>query len=144
VARREIRSARERWLGYLRVLEARDATTSRDRLRELARDIIRPVRLWTARNPRTPPDALIILSADTDSTVRWNVLLNRSTPLQALQAMADGEATNAPAGWFIVRHKVAHHPNTSAQLRAQLLTVGACNSASSSCNHEHMYWVSRR
>jgi hypothetical protein len=144
VVRREIRSAHERWLGYLRVLEARDATTSHDRLRELAHDIIRPVRLWTARNPNTPPDALIILSADTDSTVQWNVLLNRSTPLQALQAMADGEATDAPAGWFIVRHKVAHHPNASAELRAQLFTAGACQAASSSCGHEDMYWASRR
>ena len=110
VARREIRSAHERWLGYLRVLEARDATTSHDRLRGLARDVIRPVRLWTARNPNTPPDA----------------------PLRALLAMADGEAAYAPAGCFIVRHKVAHHPNTSADLRAHLLTAGVCQSASSS------------
>jgi hypothetical protein len=114
VVRREIRSAHERWLGYLHVLEARDVKASPDRLRELARDIIRPVRLWTARNPNTPPDSLIILSADTDSTVKWNVLLNRSTPPQALHAMADQEAASAPAGWFIIRHKVVHHPNTSA------------------------------
>jgi hypothetical protein len=64
----------------------------------LAHDIIRPVRLWTARNPNTPPDALISLSASTDSTVQWNVLLNRSAPLRALQIMADEEAADAPAG----------------------------------------------
>jgi hypothetical protein len=94
VAGREIRSAHERWLGYLRVLEARDANTTHDRLRELAHDVIRPVRLWTARNPNTPPDALIILSTDPDETVRWNVLMNRSAPLQArhLAKKTNGDA----------------------------------------------------
>ncbi|GAA0932700.1 hypothetical protein Vau01_123280 [Virgisporangium aurantiacum] len=83
MAGREIRTAHERWLGYLRVLEAWDPKTTHDRLRELAHDVIRPVRLWTARNPNTPPDALTILSTDPDETVRWNFLLNRSTPLEA-------------------------------------------------------------
>ncbi|GAA0909426.1 hypothetical protein [Virgisporangium aurantiacum] len=145
MTRREIRTAHERWLGYLRVLEARDAKTTRDRLRELAHDVIRPVRLWTARNPNTPPDALTILSTDPDETVGWNVLLNRSTPLEGLQAMADAETASAPADWFIVRHKVAHHPNTSAELRSQLLAVGVCRPPSTqSCSHEQMYWNSRR
>lgn len=144
MARREIRSAHERWLGYLRVLEARDAKTADDRLRELARDVIRPVRLWTARNPNTPPGALIVLSTDPDETVKWNVLLNRSTPLQGLQMMAEEEAASAPAGWFIVRHKVVHHPSTSAELRAQLLTAGVCQPPSTqSCSDEQTYWNSR-
>jgi hypothetical protein len=130
---------------YLRVLAARDAKTTHDRLRELAHDVIRPVRLWTARNPNTPPDALIILSTDPDETVRWNVLLNRSTPLEALQAMADEETASAPARWFIVRHKVAHHPHTSAELRSPLLTADVCQPPSTqSCSHERMYWNSRR
>lgn len=114
MAGRDVRGAHERWLGFLRVLEARDPSTPHDRLRDLAGDMIRPVRLWTART-------------DPDETVKWNVLLNRSTPPEALRVMADEEAASAPAGWFIVRHKVVHHPGTSAELRAQLLTAGSAS-----------------
>ncbi|WP_426513264.1 hypothetical protein ACPPVO_23165 [Dactylosporangium sp. McL0621] len=55
--------------GYRRVLEARSSRTTTERLRQLADDPIRPVRLWAARNPRTPPDALDRLLQDPDSWV---------------------------------------------------------------------------
>lgn len=50
-----IRSAAARWFGLLRVNEARSTDTTEQRLRELATDPMRPVRVCTARNPNTPP-----------------------------------------------------------------------------------------
>ena len=126
VGGRPIRSPTERRLGYLRVLEARSATTTTERLRTLAGDEIRPVRLWTARNWNTPPDALDALARDTDSTVRWNALLNPRTTAHTLDWIALREATEAPAGLFIERGHIVHHPNTPADLRRDLLAAGAC------------------
>ncbi|MFF5235518.1 hypothetical protein [Dactylosporangium sp. NPDC000521] len=123
---RPVRTVAERRLGYLRVLEARSPSTSVERLSVLATDEIRPVRLWTARNWNTPPEALSTLAQDEDETVRWNTLLNPRTPADALQAMAQQEAATAPANWFVVRHRVVHHPNTDSALREELFAAGAC------------------
>jgi hypothetical protein len=113
-------------LGYLRVLEARSETTAISRLRVLAGDDIRPVRLWTARNRNAPPDALDRLSRDEDHSVRWNALLHRGLPAGALEAMAAAEAAVHGSRWLIARAHIVHHPNVPTTLRQQLLDAGAC------------------
>jgi hypothetical protein len=113
-------------LAYRRVLEARDLNTSADRLRALAADEVRPVRLWVARNPLTPPDALGALARDEDSSVRWNALLHPETPDDALRWLSEREAARSGTKWFLVRQLVVHHPNASAELRADLAAIGAC------------------
>lgn len=113
-------------LAYGRVLEARSAECSVDRLRALAADEVRPVRLWVARNPCAPPDALSALARDVDSTVRWNALLHPRTPGDALRWLSDHEADTDGTRSFVVRRLVVHHPNASTQLRAELFAIGAC------------------
>jgi hypothetical protein len=108
------------------VLEARSAVTSTDRLRELAADDVRPVRLWTARNENTPADALDRLTQDEDPWVRWNALLHRKTPGSALERLAEIEAAEWGNDWFLARGVIVHHPNTPSALRRQLLDAGAC------------------
>ncbi|WP_083971406.1 hypothetical protein [Actinoplanes awajinensis] len=75
-----MRTAAEREPGLLRVYEARSAETTVQRLRELAVDPIRAVRLWVARNANTPPDALGLLLQDADHSVRTNALRHPRTP----------------------------------------------------------------
>src|SRR4051794_20362708 len=113
---RVIRSRSEWMSGYRRVLEARDPATPDDRLLELATDYVRPVRLYVARNPRAPQQALQLLAVDADSTVQWNVLLNPGAPAQALRAMAQQEAARYGGRSWIVRHRVARHPNAPTDL----------------------------
>ncbi|MEV0748362.1 hypothetical protein OG778_17585 [Streptomyces sp. NBC_00184] len=98
-----------------------------ERLRSLAVDEIRPVRLWTARSPLTPPDALDRLARDMDSSVQWNALINPNLPDTALRWLADLEAKKAGTRWFILRERIVHHPNASEALRAELVAVGACS-----------------
>ena len=117
----------ERLLGYRRVLEARSQDVTADRLRVLAVDDIRPVRLWTARRPPTPPDALDQLARDTDHSVRWNALLNVNLPESSLWWLSDREAGKFGNRWFLERQRVVHHPNASEALRAELIAVGACS-----------------
>jgi hypothetical protein len=100
---------------------------SADRLRSLAVDEIRPVRLWTARSPLTPPDALDRLARDEDSSVQWNALINPNLPDTGLRWLADLEAEKAGARWFILRERIVHHPNASEPLRAELVAAGACS-----------------
>ena len=124
---RRIRSRAEQLAGYRRVLEARSPATPADRLRDLAADELRPVRLWVARNPRCPSDALDALARDEDRTVQWNVLLNAGTPAPALWFLADlekQEAERSSHPWFIVRSKVLAHPNAGWKLKWELLRLG--------------------
>ncbi|MFC6021636.1 hypothetical protein ACFP2T_36410 [Plantactinospora solaniradicis] len=125
-AARDVPSYRDRLDGYRRVLEARSAVTIPERLRGLADDPIRPVRLWVARNPRTPPDALDRLLHDSDSWVQWNALLHLDTPGTALERLADDEAATYGSRTFHHRSLVAHHPNASTELRHRLVQQGAC------------------
>ena len=125
VTGRIVRSRAERILAYRRVLEARSAETSTDRLRALALDEVRPVRLWVARNPHTPPDALGHLARDEDSSVRWNVLLHPETPDTALRWLSEREADSYGTKTFIDRRLIVHHPNASKALRAELVAIGA-------------------
>jgi hypothetical protein len=127
MVQRIVRGRVDRLLGYQRVLDARRVEASADRLRELASDEIRPVRLWTARNRLAPPDALDRLARDEDSSVRWNALLNPHLPDAALRWLAEHEMREAGTRWFIYRERIVHHPNTSDALRAELLAVGACS-----------------
>ncbi|MFI5846091.1 hypothetical protein ACIA8K_40950 [Catenuloplanes sp. NPDC051500] len=104
--RQPFRTATERELGLLRANEARSTGTTEQRLCELAIDPMRPVRLWTARNPNTPPGALDVLIQDEDHSVRNSALFHPRTPAAALERAAQQEADEAEA----VRHLVAHHP----------------------------------
>ncbi|MFE9483758.1 hypothetical protein ACFYNM_34850 [Streptomyces spororaveus] len=98
-----------------------------ERLRSLAVDEIRPVRLWTARSPLAPPDALDRLARDVDASVQWNALINPNLPDTALRWLADLEAKRAGTRWFILRQRIVHHPNASEALRAELVALGACS-----------------
>jgi hypothetical protein len=118
--------AEERRLGYLRVLEARDAATPPARLRVLVRDALTPVRLWAARNASTPPDALGLLTRDTDSMVRWYALRNPRTSSAALRLVADHEAARYGNDRLWVRSLIVHHPNLPDAERASAVAAGAC------------------
>ena len=98
-----------------------------ERLRSLAVDEVRPVRLWAARSPLAPPDALDLLARDVDSWVRWNALVNPNLPDTGLRWLADLEAKTAGTRWFLLRSLIVHHPNASEALRAELVAVGACD-----------------
>lgn len=124
---RVIRSRSERLAGYRRVLEARSLGATEQRLRELARDDIRPVRLWAARNDRCPPDGLMNLAKDQDSIVRWNALMNASMPGAGLQLLSELEAkecSNSAEPRFTVRSKVLAHPNVDGLLADHLRDLG--------------------
>ncbi|WP_181697075.1 hypothetical protein [Nocardia sp. GTS18] len=123
---RRVRSRAERSGGYRRVLETREPETLPDRLRELAVDTVRPVRLWTARNPNTPPDALALLVIDQDEHVRWNAILDPGVPTDALRPAAELEARMYGDASILFRELVAHHPNVSDELRAELIEAGTC------------------
>jgi hypothetical protein len=125
--------------GYRRVLEARSTTTSAARLRSLARDEIRPVRLWTARNHNAPPDALDLLTQDSDRQVQWNALRHTRTPAQALERMAREEAVKSGDRWFIDRQLIAHHPNAPEPLRQSLFQAGVCRDCSKTCHSWRFY-----
>jgi hypothetical protein len=103
-------------------MEARSLATLPERLRELSRDHIRPVRIWTTRNRNTPPDALDALARDSDPLVRWNAVLHPTMPESGLRYLADAEA--AEHSWFIVRERVIAHPNCGRELQHELRGLG--------------------
>ncbi len=115
--------------GYRRALEARSIRTPAARLRELAVDEIRPVRVWTARNHNTPPDALDSLADDGDEIVRWNALLNGRMPATALARVARDRHRRR----YVVRRLIAHHGNTPGELRRELREDGVCEDCSPEC-----------
>ncbi|WP_425304724.1 hypothetical protein, partial [Asanoa ishikariensis] len=90
---------------------------------------MRPVRLWTARNERTPPDALERLSRDQDSSVRWNVLLNPQTPGNALEGMAAEEALVYGTRSFVGRQHIVHHPNVPELFGGSCLSLALAGPA---------------
>lgn len=124
MSNRYSRTPRERYEGYLRVLETRRLTTSPDRLRELAWDPIPPVRLWASGNPKMPPDVL-------DELVRlgetgW-ALFNFSSPESALRFAAEREredqaGSDHPFIW--VRAICYMHPKASRGFRRELRKQG--------------------
>ncbi|MGI5238916.1 hypothetical protein [Dactylosporangium sp. CA-139066] len=124
--RRQIRTRAERMLGYARVLEARDPATSADRLRALADDDVRPVRVWVARNFHTPRDALERLARDQDEAVRWCASYALTLPEIALRWRADGRQVPAAAQSNGFLHDMVHHPSVPEDLRAELLAAGHC------------------
>ncbi|MEU4623044.1 hypothetical protein AB0G04_24110 [Actinoplanes sp. NPDC023801] len=137
--KREVRE-RAAWMrGYRRVLEARDRRCPPDRLRELARDEVRPVRLWAARNPSTPTDALDFLARDADDNVRFNVLLNPHTPDSALRWLADQEDERYGSRHAPDRQRILHHPGASVELRDELVAAGFCDCPGwcARFNHSH-------
>ncbi|MFE4258563.1 hypothetical protein [Streptomyces sp. NPDC056883] len=147
---RRLRSPAERMLGYARVKEARDPLTPADRLRELASDEITPVRLYTAMNFSTPPDALLRLSHDEDDHLRRCLLLNPAADDAVLRSMVDRERAEAVSmrgratsflGGFYVRGLAVHHPGASGALRAELLAEGACGCPGTCDNRE--LWQAR-
>ncbi|MFE9559810.1 hypothetical protein ACFYM0_01690 [Streptomyces sp. NPDC006487] len=148
---RRLRTPAERMLGYARVKEARDRRTTADRLRELASDEITPVRLYTAMNFATPPDALLRLSRDEEYHLRWCVLLNPAADEAVLRSMVVQERVEAanlrggpPAyfvGGFFVRGHAVHHPGASAALRAELLAEGVCG-CPGKCDNQQV-WQTR-
>ncbi len=119
--------------GYRRVLEARSNQASVKRLRELAEDPVRVVRLYASWNYRTPADALGPLLAEDDYLVWWNVIHNPRTPAEALARAVAAETDPEP--WSTKRHIVAHHPSAAPELRTALLAVGACRYPDS-CHYE--------
>ncbi|MTE15339.1 hypothetical protein [Nocardia aurantiaca] len=121
-----VRSRAERMSRYRRVLETRDPETTPGRLRQLAVDSVRPVRLWAARNPNTPPDALALLVVDQDGYVRWNAIVNPGVSTEALRRAAEFEAEKFGDEYFSIRERAVHHPNASDELRAELIEAGTC------------------
>ena len=106
------------------------------RLKVLASDPIRPVRLWVARNPRTPPDALGQLLHDVDSWVQWNALLHHATPSDALLRLAELEEATYGQRNSLLRSMIVHHPNTSETLRTRLTEEGACRTPGFCAGHD--------
>ncbi|MEV7230308.1 hypothetical protein AB0M79_25310 [Polymorphospora sp. NPDC051019] len=148
MSERIIRGYAERMAGYRRVLEARSTTTSAGRLRELAADEIRPVRVWTARNHNTPADALDPLTRDSDRIVRWIALLHPRTPAHALERIARDHQDPFDIHSSTVRDRIAHHPHTPDGLRQALAQAGACPNCSPTCPEARTYthrhpWQSR-
>ena len=90
-----------------KLVEAMNATTTPERLAELAADPDAGVRRGVARHPATPPAALERLAADQDAGVRWGVAWHQAAPAAALERLAaDPDA--------VVRWRVAKHPATPA------------------------------
>jgi hypothetical protein len=116
-------AAARRYAGYQRVKEARDADVSPERLRVLAADPVRPVRLAVAKHPATPPDALTTLLSDVDDQVSWAALLHRSVPTEALTARFETGDESA-------RALIAHHPNAPRDLRGRCFCPDFCFGAS--------------
>jgi hypothetical protein len=123
---RPVRSPADWRLSRRLVAEARSAGTSPDRLRELASEDFRPVRLWVARHPRTPQDALAELCRDPDRTVVWNAMWNPSTPGDVLRRLADAEHRRVGMRGTLHRGVIVHHPNTPDDLRSALAAAGVC------------------
>ncbi|MFI0410571.1 hypothetical protein [Actinomadura sp. 3N508] len=140
---RVLRSRAEQLAGYRRVLEARDPTTPADRLRILAADEIRPVRVWTGLNPHAPPDALELLAHDEDNYVRRIALHHPSAPETALLHIPPFETAKAGTSHFMDRETIAHHPNASRALRKAMISEGTCR-ARSECRHTKSMWRIRR
>ncbi|MDG6110077.1 hypothetical protein Daura_31825 [Dactylosporangium aurantiacum] len=84
-------------LGYRRALEARRPATSPTRLRELATDDVRPVRVLVARNFDTPRDALEQLTRDEDDDVRTSAIYTLNFPEMAVRWRANGGQIAPPA-----------------------------------------------
>ncbi|MBF6348218.1 hypothetical protein IU448_04215 [Nocardia flavorosea] len=105
--------------------------TGPDRLRELAADPVLPVRLWTARNPNVPADAFVRLIVDEDNPVRWNAITNPGVPPAALRHVAALEADRHGDQDFTLRENLAHHPNATAEFRAELIKAGTCRNPAS-------------
>jgi hypothetical protein len=111
-------------LAYQRVLEARHLETSAGRLRIVAGDEVRPVRLRVARNPNTPSDVLDALARDEDKSVRWNALLHPKTPDAGLRWLSEHEM--AEYGKALPHPPIDRsRPERSNALRAELLALGA-------------------
>jgi hypothetical protein len=89
--------------GYARVLEARSLATPPTRLEQLARDEVRPVRVWTAGNPGSPVAALERLAADEDDCVRWLALLNLALSARAVRQIGDEEESEFGTRYFFSR-----------------------------------------
>ena len=68
-----------------KLVEAMNATTTPERLAELAADPDAGVRRGVARHPATPPAALERLAADQDAGVRWGVAWHQAAPAAALE-----------------------------------------------------------
>ncbi|GAA4258772.1 hypothetical protein GCM10022255_080730 [Dactylosporangium darangshiense] len=116
-------------LGYQRVLEARDPATPPGRLRELAADDVRPVRLLVARNFDTPREVLERLTRDEDGHVRWCATYTLNFPEMAVRWHANGgqiSASGPQLSGFL--HDVVHHPGVPGSLRAEVLAAGVCPS----------------
>jgi hypothetical protein len=123
---RPIRTRAEWMLGHQRVLEARDPTTTVERLRALADDGARPVRVWVALNFRTPPDALERLAQDEDDYVRARASYNLTLPDVAARWRANPDRTYPEGQYNGMLHDMVHHPGTPEDLRAELVAAAQC------------------
>lgn len=142
MAVQEPRSRAEQLAGYRRVLEARNPETPVDRLRALAADAIRPVRVWTGLNPHTPPDALELLAHDEDDYVRRIAILHPNAPEAALRHIAELETLKFGSRDFLDREMIAHHPNVSRALRKALISEGTCKNRKE-CRFTKSIWRNR-
>jgi hypothetical protein len=129
--------------GYARVLEGRDPATAPERLRELASDEFRTVRMYAAENFSMPPDALELLIRDTDSSVRWCAFTNPAAPASGLAWLA---AQDEPSAHFRYSEIIAHHPGASAELRAAITAAGGetCGPECQASIHTRPSWVRHR
>lgn len=91
--------------------EARELTTSPERLRELYRSAIE-VHSNLANNPNTPIDILQLLACNHDEYIRYFVARNPSTPADTLEMLAHDHAFVEFNGRCYVRSNVGRNPNT--------------------------------
>lgn len=99
--------------------EARELTTSPERLRELYRSAIevhrtvaaREVHRTLANNPNTPIDILQLLACDRDEAIRFFVARNPSTPADTLEMLAHDHAF-VGSSRTSVHSNVGLNPNT--------------------------------
>lgn len=132
--RRRAGRNRAEWMrGYARALEARAEDTSSVRLAELARDDIRAMRVWAARNQRCLASALELLARDDDSYVTWNVLCNPELPESGLRHLAEQEASvdRVRLGPFY-RHGLSFGLASSATQTHAGVFAGSCGRPESS------------
>jgi hypothetical protein len=73
------------------------------------------VRVRIANHPNTPPETLVFLSTDNESSVRAYVAKNPNTPPETLKILATDED-------LAVRYFVAKNPNTPSEVLVHMGT----------------------
>ncbi|MBE1533490.1 hypothetical protein [Actinomadura algeriensis] len=87
------------------------------------------MRIALARNPHTPSAVLERLAHDRHHTVQWYAVLNPQMPETGLRQLAAQENEQSGGRTHILREVIAHHPNATEALRAEMTGSGTCRVA---------------